>query len=747
MKRLLCVVALLAVSSAGLWAEDWPEFRGAGRGGIWTESGILESFPAGGLDVLWRTPVKGGYSGAAVARGRVFLTDFTVAKGLRGTERALALDERTGRVLWTHEWDAHYAGLMWAHGPRATPTVDGDRVYVLGAMGVLHCLDVETGRVLWKKDYVAEYNAPVSMWGIAGAPLVEDGLLIAVVNGEPDALVIGFDKRTGEEVWRSLPSMGEPGVNHLIVITAGGTRQLIHWSPSALYSLDPATGHVYWSHPWRVGDAMNLALPVQYGSTLLVSHFSRGSRLFALDETRPMATEIWRGTSESEILSDGLHSLYATPVVYEDHIYGICSYGQFRCLRVSSGERVWETQAATKERARWASGSLVRNGDRVFINNDRGELVMARLTPKGYQEIDRTQLIKPTTPPGVRRQLGAVHVAHPAYANRNLYVRNDEEIIAYSLAARGDTAAPAAPAPVLVTEAPPKVDADRVVHVQYMPGLPDQRRLSNPTGTAYSTLNLLSGGGAHAVMFTTDVGVVLVNTKQAGWGGAMQDAMALVTNEAVTTIINTQPDPDYTGNNDAFPTTVQIIAHDKTKAAMATLPPFTGDGARFLPGRTYSDSLSLLEGRDQIDLRHFGPAHTDGDTVVVFPTFRLAYVGDLYPAKALPLIDTTLGGSAVAFADTLERAVAGLEDVESIVPGRADPAHKGNLLTGLPSYQDLQEYAEFYRDFLTVVTEAMNAGRTVDETVASLTLPDRYDDYDLANARTVIQAVFDELRR
>ena len=160
--------------------------------------------------------------------------DFTVAKGLQGLERAMALDERTGRVLWTHEWEANYAGLMWAHGPRATPTVDGDRVYVVGARGVLQCLDVETGRVLWTKDYVADYNSPVSMWGIAGSPLVENDLLIAVVNGEPDAFIMAFDKRTGEEVWRALPSLAEPGINSPMVITAGGTRQLIYWSPQAL---------------------------------------------------------------------------------------------------------------------------------------------------------------------------------------------------------------------------------------------------------------------------------------------------------------------------------------------------------------------------------------------------------------------------------------------------------------------------------------------------------------------------------
>ena len=146
---------------------------------------------------------------------------------------------------------------------------------------------------------------------------------------------------------------------------------------------------------------------------------------------------VWKGKSDSEIATDTLHSVIGTPVIIGYHIYGFCSYGQLRCLRTATGERVWETQAATKERARWASAFIVKNGDRYFISNDRGELLIARLTPEGYEEVSRTQLIKPTSPPGVRRQLGQVSVVHPAFANKNIYMRNDEELISASLAADG----------------------------------------------------------------------------------------------------------------------------------------------------------------------------------------------------------------------------------------------------------------------------------------------------------------------
>ena len=135
-------------------AEDWPEVGGKGRLSVWNETGILEKFPADGLKVLWRTPVRSGYAGPAVADGRVFVADYVETQRPRGVERALALDEKTGKILWTQEWPADYRGISWPVGPRATPTVDGDRVYVLGADGKLLCLDVKTGAIIWQKDFV-----------------------------------------------------------------------------------------------------------------------------------------------------------------------------------------------------------------------------------------------------------------------------------------------------------------------------------------------------------------------------------------------------------------------------------------------------------------------------------------------------------------------------------------------------------------------------------------------------------------
>jgi outer membrane protein assembly factor BamB len=438
MKRpLFAPILLLTTLTVPAAAEDWPEWRGRGRLGVWTETGIVETFPDGGLEYTWRTPLRAGYAGPSVADGRVFVTDFQAGAGMKGTERALALDEETGAILWTHEWPADYAGLQptYAIGPRATPTVDGDRVYVLGAKGALLCLDVETGEVRWRKDFEEEYGTRVPTWGMAGAPIVEGDLLIALVGGDDDALVVAFDKRTGREAWRALDTGREPGYSQPVIFDVAGVRQLIVWHPRGVASLDPQSGKLYWEVPFDVDLGMTVATPVLDDQRLLVSCFFNGSLLLELDEDAPGARVLWQVSGLSEIDSDGLHALIATPVIDGEWIYGVGSYGELRGLELKTGQRRWESLDAVGEKARWAAAFIVRHGDRYIINNDRGELILADLTPDGYREIDRTPLIAPTSPASAR-DLGAVHWSHPAYANRHIVVRNDREIVRANLGAR-----------------------------------------------------------------------------------------------------------------------------------------------------------------------------------------------------------------------------------------------------------------------------------------------------------------------
>jgi outer membrane protein assembly factor BamB len=175
-----------------------------------------------------------------------------------------------------------------------------------------------------------------------------------------------------------------------------------------------------------------IVTPAWSAPHLLVSGFFDGSRMMQLGPSGD-ARLLWASQGGTEIRSDKLHALMSQPVIDGDYIYGICSFGQLRCLRRSTGERVWETQEVTVEKARNATAWMVRNQGRVLILNDRGEFILARLAPSGYIEVGRTKVIQPTSPPGGRRELGAVVWSHPAFANRHMVVRNDREVIRVSL--------------------------------------------------------------------------------------------------------------------------------------------------------------------------------------------------------------------------------------------------------------------------------------------------------------------------
>ncbi len=429
------MTAGVLLAAAVLQAVDWPEYRGKGRTGVWTETGILERFPETGLTVKWRVPVRSGFAGPAVADGRIFVADFESTKPPRGVERALAFDEKTGKLLWSREWPVNYTGLAttYAVGPRTTPTVDGDRVYFFGSMGMLLCLRAADGEVVWQKDLVRDYGTEVPVWGMSAAPIIDGPRLISLAGAAEDSKVMAFDKRTGAVLWRALSSDFEPGYSAPILIHAGGKRQYIQWHPRGVASLDPESGKLYWELPFESRLGSSVAAPVWSGLRLLITSFFSGSMMIALNDSEPRASMLWRGASNSETKPDGLHGLIATPVLDGEYIYGMCSYGHLRCLKASTGEQVWETLEVTRERARWAAAHIVRHQDRYFINNDRGELIIARLTPQGYQEVSRTKLIEPTSNPGNRREAGAVNWTHPAYANRHLVTRNDQEMIRVSL--------------------------------------------------------------------------------------------------------------------------------------------------------------------------------------------------------------------------------------------------------------------------------------------------------------------------
>ncbi|MCL4180739.1 MAG: PQQ-binding-like beta-propeller repeat protein [Verrucomicrobia bacterium] len=412
---------------------------GPQRDAVWRESGLVEKYDPAGPRVRWRTPIGAGYSGPAVKEGRVYVMDRRLAPGVGnpdnaftkalvpGQERVLCLDEASGEVLWTHEYDAPYT-ISYAAGPRTTPTVAGGKVFTVGAEGNLFCLDAVSGKEIWSRDFKRDYGAKTPEWGFAGHPLVDGNRLICLVGGK-GSVAVAFDRETGRELWRAL-SAKEPGYGPPTLIEHGGRRMVVVWHAESVNALEPETGKVIWSVPFASRYGLTAPTPRLAGDILFVTAFYNGSLALRLGAGEPEV--LWRSPKATEKDTTYLHSIISTPFIEENHIYGVCSYGQLRCLNLMTGERLWETLAATtpEQETRWGNAFLVKHDDRFFLFNERGELIVARLSPRGYQEIDRVKLLEPTN-----RDPGRMVVwSHPAFANRSVYVRNDLEIVCVSLA-------------------------------------------------------------------------------------------------------------------------------------------------------------------------------------------------------------------------------------------------------------------------------------------------------------------------
>ena len=440
---LVFATALSTVSSVAR-GGDWPEWMGASRTGVWNETGIVKTFPKDGPPVRWRTKIGGGYAGPAVVQGRVYVTDKQLPAGatdpgnpfqrgrLQATERVLCLSDADGSILWKHEYDCPYT-VSYPAGPRTTPVVRDGRVYTLGSEGHLLCLKAETGDVVWSKFFQKDYGREQTpVWGYSSNPLLDGDRLVCLVGGQGTA-VVAFHKETGKELWRALDSAGEhaSGYSSPIIIEAGDRRQLIVWLPTGVNGLDPETGAVLWKQPFTSKSGLSVATPRVEGNLLFISAFYDGSLLLKLDAAKPGVTQVWKRHGENERITDALHCLISTPVIEGDYIYGVCAYGELRCLDLKTGDRVWSTFAPTSgESARWGTAFLVKQDDRYFLFSEKGDLIIANLSPKGYQELSRAHLLEPTGP-SQRRE---VVWTHPAFANRNVYVRNDREIVSASLA-------------------------------------------------------------------------------------------------------------------------------------------------------------------------------------------------------------------------------------------------------------------------------------------------------------------------
>ena len=423
---MLSVFATVFISSA--MADDWPQWRGPNRDGVWKETGILDRFPSEQLEILWRVPIGAGYCGPTVADGRLYVMDRQIEPSQ--VERILCFDAKSGAELWSHSYACEYS-ISYPAGPRASVTVEDGRAYALGAMGHFHCLDASSGLELWKKDLSSEYEIRTPIWGIAAAPLIYEDLVILQIGGAGTACVIALHKKDGDQQWSALSDRASYSAP--IIVEQAGRPVVICWTGDSVAGLDPSSGSVFWQHSFPPRNMIiGVPTPVIKKDLLFVSSFYDGSLMLRMNQDRPAVELVWKRSGANEKNTDALHCMIGTPILTDDYIYGVDSYGELRCLDAETGDRIWEDQTATP-RARWSTIHMVTNQDRVWMFNERGQLIIARLSSQGFDEISRTQLISPTTVQ--LRQRGGVCWSHPAFANRHIFARNDTELVCASLEA------------------------------------------------------------------------------------------------------------------------------------------------------------------------------------------------------------------------------------------------------------------------------------------------------------------------
>jgi outer membrane protein assembly factor BamB len=384
---------------------QWPQWRGPRRDNVWSVGTFPEKCPET-LAVVWRNSLGGGYGGVAIADNRVFVMDRI--KEPREVERVVSFDLETGKTFWVHEYAVHYGGLDYGNGPRSTPTVHDGRVYTLGALGHLHCLDATSGQVIWSHACEAEFQATIPTWGLASSPLIDGDRLIVQVGGK-DACFMAFDRRTGAVVWKALSDRA--GYSSAVRIEVEGRPQIIAWTAEHITALEPETGKLLWAVPFETTYDVTIADPVFHQGVLLCSQYWQGSVALRL-----------KPDGEPQRLWDGkrLRLLMATPLIRDGHAYALDRENGIVCVELKTGKIFWDGFKVSYDRRNPHAASWWTADGRAMYLNERGELIVSRLSPRKFEEIGRTRVFEGSW-------------AHPALTRNRIVVRDDQQILCLAL--------------------------------------------------------------------------------------------------------------------------------------------------------------------------------------------------------------------------------------------------------------------------------------------------------------------------
>jgi outer membrane protein assembly factor BamB len=387
-------------------SSSFPQFLGPDRNGIIPGVNLETNWTTQPPKELWRREVGPAWTGFAVARG------LAITQEQRGPQEIVsAYSLETGAPIWSHADEAHYLNTLGGEGPRANPTIEGDRVYAFGAMGILNCLDLATGKLIWSVNIPREHSTSAPEWGYAGAPLVRDGLVMVNSSaGDKTRTLAAHDAATGKFVWGG--GEDSAGYSSPAVLTLLGAPQAILFTQGNVAGFDLKSGATLWKHPWPGGHP-HVSTPIQISSNQVFasSGYGYGSELIEISRATNNA---WK--AERVWKSNRLKSKFANLILRDGYVYGLDD-GILACMDAATGERKWQGE-------RYGHGQMLLIGNTLLLMAEKGDLLLIDPNPQEERIVARFKVLTGKT------------WNPPAFAAPYLLVRNDQEAACFRLATK-----------------------------------------------------------------------------------------------------------------------------------------------------------------------------------------------------------------------------------------------------------------------------------------------------------------------
>lgn len=383
-------------------STDYPQFLGPQRNAMVNGIKLNRDWSKHPPKLVWRQPLGAGWSAFAVAG------NFAITQEQRGKiEIVVAYDLKSGQMKWSHSDSTGYESPITGNGPRATPTIAGNRVYTLGGTGMLNCLDLATGKRIWSKDIIQENNAQINGWGMSGSPLLLDSLVVVSAGGRQGNSLVAYHQDTGARIWSG--GNDRAAYSSPLVAMIAGTRQILIFNQNNVAAHDPASGQILWQQAWPGGsECVAQPIPLPGDRVFVSSGYGIGCKLFQIQRGENgdlHASLIWE--------TNRLKAKFTNLVYREGYIYGLDD-GILVCIDLANGERKWKA-------GRYGHGQMISVDDLLLIQAESGDMILVEVNPQAPVELARIAALNSKT------------WNNPALAGRYLLVRNDREAACYEL--------------------------------------------------------------------------------------------------------------------------------------------------------------------------------------------------------------------------------------------------------------------------------------------------------------------------